>query len=165
MAGCLFASVVAWLDFTSSLRGDSKNRRGNPGYPEYMRDLVRILNKFSIKIYLTGLPRSFQSLAMTFRVSTQQCRNRRGEASLRRRCCVARFYLVIAKPRSGCGNPGYPEYMRDLVRILNKFSIKIYLTGLPRSFQSLAMTFMVSTQQCQVSSPWRVSQSTQQCLI
>ncbi|WP_342270192.1 hypothetical protein [Rickettsia endosymbiont of Orchestes rusci] len=39
-----------------------------------MRDLIRILNKFSIKIYLTGLPRRHKCLlAMTFRVSTQQC--------------------------------------------------------------------------------------------
>ncbi|WP_341793095.1 MULTISPECIES: hypothetical protein [unclassified Rickettsia] len=38
----------------------------------------------------------------------------------------------MAKPRSGCGHPGYPEYMRDLIRILNKFSIKICLTGWPR---------------------------------
>ncbi|WP_342270714.1 hypothetical protein [Rickettsia endosymbiont of Orchestes rusci] len=34
--------------------------------------------------------------------------------------------IVIAKPRSGCGNPGYPE-LHDLIRILNKFSIKICL--------------------------------------
>ncbi|WP_341793962.1 hypothetical protein [Rickettsia endosymbiont of Ceutorhynchus obstrictus] len=37
----------------------------------------------------------------------------------------------MAKPQSGCSHPGYPEYMRDLIRILNKFSIKIclYLDG------------------------------------
>ncbi|WP_342270070.1 hypothetical protein [Rickettsia endosymbiont of Orchestes rusci] len=42
-----------------------------------------------------------------------------------------------------------PNYIRDLIRILNKFSIKIYLYldghGAKRR---LAMTIWVSTQQC-----------------
>ncbi|WP_341793555.1 MULTISPECIES: hypothetical protein [unclassified Rickettsia] len=54
----------------------------------------------------------------------------------------------MAKPRSGCGHSGYPEYMRDLIRILNKFSIKIclYLDSHDAK-RRLAMTFWVSTQQ------------------
>ncbi|WP_342256997.1 hypothetical protein [Rickettsia endosymbiont of Aspidapion aeneum] len=41
--------------------------------PNYIRDLIRILNKFSIKICLTGLPRRHKCLlAMTIPVATQQ---------------------------------------------------------------------------------------------
>ncbi|WP_341793567.1 MULTISPECIES: hypothetical protein [unclassified Rickettsia] len=52
----------------------------------------------------------------------------------------------MAKPRSGCGHSGYPEYMGDLIRILNKFSIKIclYLDG-HGAKRRLAMTVWVST--------------------
>ncbi|WP_341793620.1 hypothetical protein [Rickettsia endosymbiont of Ceutorhynchus obstrictus] len=41
-----------------------------------------------------------------------------------------------------------PNVMRDLIRILNKFSIKICLTGLPRRHKCLlAMTILVAMQQ------------------
>ncbi|WP_341793082.1 hypothetical protein [Rickettsia endosymbiont of Ceutorhynchus obstrictus] len=41
--------------------------------PNVMRDLIRILNKFSIKICLTGLPRRHKCLlAMTIPVAMQQ---------------------------------------------------------------------------------------------
>ncbi|WP_341793024.1 hypothetical protein [Rickettsia endosymbiont of Ceutorhynchus obstrictus] len=46
--------------------------------PNVMRDLIRILNKFSIKICLTGLPRRHKCLlAMTIPVAMQQRRSRR----------------------------------------------------------------------------------------
>ncbi|WP_342270378.1 hypothetical protein [Rickettsia endosymbiont of Orchestes rusci] len=41
--------------------------------PNVMRDLIRMLNKFSIKIYLTGLPRRHKCLlAMTIPVAMYQ---------------------------------------------------------------------------------------------
>ncbi|WP_341793213.1 hypothetical protein [Rickettsia endosymbiont of Ceutorhynchus obstrictus] len=47
--------------------------------PNVMRDLIRILNKFSIKICLTGLPRRHKCLlAMTIPVAMQQRRRDHG---------------------------------------------------------------------------------------
>ncbi|WP_341793793.1 MULTISPECIES: hypothetical protein [unclassified Rickettsia] len=45
--------------------------------PNVMRNLIRMLNKFSIKIYLTGLPRRHKCLlAMTIPVAMHQSTSR-----------------------------------------------------------------------------------------
>ncbi|WP_341793152.1 MULTISPECIES: hypothetical protein [unclassified Rickettsia] len=67
------------------------------------------------------------------------------------RCCMARKLIKNPSLRShevAAAIQAIPNVMRDLIRILNKFSIKICLTGLPRRHKCLlAMTILVAMQQ------------------